>query len=691
MRRDGAKRDGAKRGKARRPRDDRAKVIHLDPRAARIGIAEHFRVGERERAEQVLEDMAALRIRDLRVCVSWADSLTAEGKRFYDWLIPALAERARIVPCVTHTPPSLGVEPRVSSPPRDARVLADWLDVFLTQHDDAFDHVELWNAPSSLTGWDARLDPELARFAATVGGAASWARQRGKRTVLGGLRPVDPGFLRRLAERDVLKHFDAIAVHAYPGIDPSLSDWKQPIASVREVLAEVGHEAQVWITEGGFSTWRHEEGRQLSELVRALESGADRLYWHAMHDLPEDASGPSGFHVDEREYGLGLKRADGTPKLLYRLWADGGLDHVRAHELFLRAPPARRSRRRTTLITGGAGFIGSNLASALLGRDEEVILLDNLSRPGIERNVRWLREEHGDRMRLELADVRDPWIVRELVRRADRVFHFAAQVAVTLSLVSPRHDFGVNAGGTLTLLEALRELSEPPPLLFTSTNKVYGALPDVPLRKNGTRYEPSDPHVRAHGVGESRPLDFHSPYGCSKGVADQYVLDYTRCYGIRAAVFRMSCIYGPRQAGNEEQGWVAHFLAQAMRGAPITIYGDGLQVRDALYVGDLVDAFLLAMDRIDAVSGQAFNVGGGPENTISLVELLERIGAMLGRRPAVQKGDWRPGDQRYYCSDYRKLQGATGWRPTTPVEDGLEQLRAWLAPARLALASGSEP
>jgi CDP-paratose 2-epimerase len=220
------RRDGTKRSNARRAPSESAKVIHLEPRAARVGIAEHFRIGERDRAERVLEDMAALGIRDLRVCVSWADSLTAEGKRFYDWLIPALATRARIVPCITHTPPSLGVEPRSSSPPRDGRVLADWLDVFLTQHGDAFEHVELWNAPSSLAGWDARLDPDLARFAAAIGGAASWARQRGKKTVLGGLRPVDPSFLRKLAEHDVLKHFDAIAIHAYPGLDPSLTDWK---------------------------------------------------------------------------------------------------------------------------------------------------------------------------------------------------------------------------------------------------------------------------------------------------------------------------------------------------------------------------------------------------------------------------------------------------------------------------------
>jgi CDP-paratose 2-epimerase len=680
--------------KRRSPSKGRAgsKIIHIDPRARSVGIAEHFRVGERERVGRVLADMAALGLRDLRVGVSWADYMTAEGKRFYDWMLPTLAARVRVVPCIAHTPPSLGVEPRSSAPPRSARMLSDWLDVFLTQHGDAFEHVELWNAPNSMRGWDSRLDPDMVAFAACVGGAAGWARERGKKTVLGGLRPADPNFLRKLADLGVLSLFDAIGIHAQPDrSEPEWTDWKRPVAEVRAALSELGVHAQVWITEGGFSTWRHDEGRQARELLDALESGADRLYWHAMHDLPEHATGPSGFHHDPREYAFGLVRADGTPKLLYRLWSEGGLDNVRAHELFVRPTPPRRSKRPTTLVTGGAGFIGSNVANALLSRGEDVILLDNLSRPGIERNVRWLREHHGDRMRLELADVRDPWTMRDVVRRADRVFHFAAQVAVTTSLVAPRHDFAVNAGGTLNLLEALRELDEPPPLVFTSTNKVYGALPDVPLRKNGTRYEPSDPHVRAHGVGESRPLDFHSPYGCSKGVADQYILDYARCFDLPAAVFRMSCIYGPRQFGNEEQGWVAHFVAKALRREPITIYGDGLQVRDVLSVGDLVDAFLLTVERMYEVRGNAFNVGGGPENTVSLIELLDRIGKMIGRRPEVRFGAWRPGDQRYYCSDYRKLQKATGWRPSTAVDDGLAKLREWLAPApEIARASGGE-
>jgi CDP-paratose 2-epimerase len=332
---------------------------------------------------------------------------------------------------------------------------------------------------------------------------------------------------------------------------------------------------------------------------------------------------------------------------------------------------------KSTLITGGAGFIGTNLAHRLLSAGRPVLLLDNLSRPGVERNLRWLRETHGDRVQWECADVGDASALRKAVRSATQVFHFAAQVAVTTSLADPGHDFDVNARGTLNLLEALRAVEEPP-LVFTSTNKVYGGLEDVLFRSNGRRYAPQDLNLGARGINEARPLDFHSPYGCSKGAADQYVLDYARTFGLPAVVFRMSCIYGPHQFGTEDQGWVAHFLIRALEGQPITLYGDGMQVRDVLYVEDLVDAFLLAQAQMSAISGQAFNIGGGPANAISLIELLELIERLHGRKPRVRSEAWRPGDQRYYVSDTGKFAAATGWSPRVGVEAGVGELYRWL-------------
>ena len=288
-----------------------------------------------------------------------------------------------------------------------------------------------------------------------------------------------------------------------------------------------------------------------------------------------------------------------------------------------------------TLITGGAGFIGSNLAQRLLGAGRKVRVLDNLSRPGVEQNLQWLREQHGERLQVVVADVRDDeGGDAGRGRRARQVFHFAAQVAVTTSLDDPRDDFAVNAQGTLNVLEAARARPVPPFVLITSTNKVYGDLDDLQLQALGQRYRPPTWRSRARGVSEARPLDFHSPYGCSKGTADQYVLDYARSYGLATMVFRMSCIYGPRQFGTEDQGWVAHFILRALRGEPITLYGDGRQVRDILFVDDLVDAFLLAEQHAGALAGRAFNIGGGPANAISLLDLLDRIEALQGRRPA---------------------------------------------------------
>ena len=337
---------------------------------------------------------------------------------------------------------------------------------------------------------------------------------------------------------------------------------------------------------------------------------------------------------------------------------------------------------RPVLITGGSGFIGTNLAHRILSEGRPVLLFDSLARPGVEQNLRWLRDTHGKLVDVIIADVRDADAVRRAVQQAGQVFHFAAQVAVTTSLTDPIDDFEVNARGTLNVLEAIRAQPTPPPLVFTSTNKVYGALEDVGLRRRNQRYEPTDPPLRQTGVSESRPLDFHSPYGCSKGTADQYVLDYARTYDLRSIVFRMSCIYGAHQFGTEDQGWVAHFLIRALDGQPITLYGDGRQVRDILAVEDLVDAFLLAQSHMGSESGQAFNIGGGPGNTVSLLELLDLIGELLGHKPAFELDAWRTGDQRYYVSDTGKFQRATGWKPRTSVQDGLERLHRWLTESR---------
>jgi CDP-paratose 2-epimerase len=333
----------------------------------------------------------------------------------------------------------------------------------------------------------------------------------------------------------------------------------------------------------------------------------------------------------------------------------------------------------TTLITGGAGFIGSNLAHRLLTQGRRVRVLDNLSRPGVEQNLQWLRQQHGDLLEFVRADVRHDAAVAQAMDDVQQVFHFAAQVAVTTSLEDPREDFAINAQGTLNVLEAARARPAPPGVILTSTNKVYGGLEDLQLSVQGQRYLPVDAEVAARGIGESRPLAFHSPYGCSKGTADQYVTDYARSYGMTTLVFRMSCIYGPRQFGTEDQGWVAHFILRALRGERITLYGDGMQVRDVLFVDDLVDAFLLAEQHAPRLRGRAFNMGGGPRNAISLQDLLDRIAQLHGQRPPVALDAWRTGDQRYYVSDTQAFQRETGWQARVAAEDGIARLFEWLS------------
>lgn len=346
-----------------------------------------------------------------------------------------------------------------------------------------------------------------------------------------------------------------------------------------------------------------------------------------------------------------------------------------------------RGEARPVLVTGGAGFIGTNLTARLVADGERVLVFDNLSRAGVTENLDWLRARSGDRLEFIHGDLRDAEAVADAVERAGEVFHLAAQVAVTSSLDDPGADFEVNLRGTLNLLEAIRRSAHRPPLVFTSTNKVYGALDDVALEQHGRRYRPVDDGLRARGIGEDRPLDFHSPYGCSKGGADQYVLDYARSYGLDTLVLRMSCIYGPHQFGNEDQGWVAHFLLRALAGQPVTLYGDGMQVRDILHVDDLVEAFMACRRCMPRLRGSAFNMGGGPGNAVSLLEVLERIGSLAGGMPEVGHAAWRTGDQRYYVSDAGRFAAETGWEPRIGAADGIGQLYRWMREFRVPSGS----
>jgi CDP-paratose 2-epimerase len=333
---------------------------------------------------------------------------------------------------------------------------------------------------------------------------------------------------------------------------------------------------------------------------------------------------------------------------------------------------------RPILVTGGCGFIGANLANALAARGTPVVVLDSLVRDGSRENAKWLNGRYGNLIEIRRGDVRDAEAVNACVAGANAVLHLAGQVAVTTSVADPIDDFETNTRGTLNVLEAVRRWNPGAPVLFASTNKVYGQVLDrQQVRRQGERYVPAE-YRFVRGISEKAALDFYSPYGCSKGAADQYVRDYARVFGLQTAVIRMSCIYGPRQFGTEDQGWIAHFFIQARREQPIMIYGDGYQVRDALHVDDAVAAWLAVLDGIDEVRGRVFNLGGGIDNAISLRELLVLMEKM-GRRPRdICYRAWRPGDQPWYVSDTAVLRRALSWRPRVPIREGLKSLDAWL-------------
>jgi CDP-paratose 2-epimerase len=647
-----------------------------------LGILEWFRPGEHERAERAIADLERLGVQHLRTGISWADYHRPGAHDWYDWLLPTLARHFDLLPCVLYVPPSLSRSKTTAGPPENPKAYADFLDLLVARHGRCFETIELWNEPNNLANWDRRLDAQWDGFASMIVQAAHWMRRKGKRTVLGGTCPLDLSWLRVMAERGVMADIDVVGLHGFPGTwesaHTSWRPWPEQVQEVGALLAEHGFEPAIWITETGYSTWRFDALNQIDCLLETLTAPVERVYWYGYQDLHPSQSSQEGWHFDERHYHFGLVTAGGQPKLLYRVLAEAGVELAREIRALQRNAPAIAGRARPVVITGGAGFLGCNLAERLASEGQDVLVVDSLARTGVEANLAWLRQHHPQLVSAEIADIRDPYVINHLVHDASAIAHLAAQVAVTTSIADPMTDFEVNALGTMHLLEALRRAASPPPTLFASTNKVYGALADVVLAEHEDRYLPVDPGLRRNGINERQPLDLQSPYGCSKGAADQYVLDYARCYGLPAAVLRMSCLYGPHQLGTEDQGWVAHFALAALRREPITVYGDGKQVRDILYVDDAVAAWLALFDRLPQHAGRAFNLGGGPRNAVSLLAVLAHLERLLGRPLACDFADWRLGDQRYYVSDTSSLEAATSWRARVGWQQGLARLLRWL-------------
>ena len=659
--------------------DDRPKSRVSD--APELGIVQWFRIGEHQHVLDAADALEAMGVKHLRTHLSWADYRTPDGEAWYDFLFASLGRRFELLPCLHYTPPDLAENGRTSGPPRDLKALADFVDAIIDRHGAHFTWLEIWNEPNNLLDWDWRLDQDWHKFCEMFGAAAYWARARGKKIVLPASCPTDMKWLRLMGERGTLGVIDAIGIHGFPNTWESQHGgiwrgWPEIAAGARAVLADYNPAAELWVTETGYSTWRQDPAAQLAAFATAAAAPVARMYWYGLRDLAPDVVVQEGPQFDIRHYHFGADRADGQPKLLGRLLRGGGLDAVR--NVADMATPAL-PQTKPLLITGGTGFIGANLADRLAAEGEHVLLYDALARPGVEQNLAWLRRRHPERISFTLADVRDRAALAQATNDASAVFHLAAQVAVTTSFADPEDDLQTNIIGTFNLLEALRRRGGNIPIVFASTNKVYGNLDQVGLALQDERWMPKDNALRRQGLGEDFPLSFATPYGCSKGAADQYVLDYAHSFGMKTCVLRMSCIYGPRQLGTEDQGWVAHFMLRAVQDQPITLFGDGAQVRDILYVSDAVATYVAAWRRIGEVAGRAYNLGGGPDNAVSLNQLLAHLAEVLGRPIDVSHDDWRPHDQRYFVADARAVRAALDLPLPKPWREGTAMLMREIA------------
>ncbi|RHG32321.1 NAD-dependent epimerase/dehydratase family protein [Fusobacterium varium] len=334
------------------------------------------------------------------------------------------------------------------------------------------------------------------------------------------------------------------------------------------------------------------------------------------------------------------------------------------------------------LINGGCGFLGSNMAEYYLNTGDEVIVFDNLYRFGSEKNLEWLQSLDKN-FRFIKGDVRNIYEIEKVIKeiKPDIIFHFAGQVAMTTSIENPYLDFEVNVKGTFNVLESVRKYSPDSIICFSSTNKVYGDLEYVKYEERKTRYEALD---HPSGFNEKVPLDFHSPYGCSKGAADQYMLDYARVFGLKTIVFRHSSIFGGRQFATFDQGWVGWFCQKAyeiknnISKEPFTISGDGKQVRDILFSSDLIECYRLAIKNIEKTKGQAFNVGGGYNNSYSLIELFNELEKELNIKMNYKKLSWRESDQKVFIANINKAEEYFGWKPKIEKQEGIKKMYDWI-------------
>lgn len=608
---------------------------------AELGLLEWFVVNEHERVERVLADMNRLGVAHLRTGVSWADWHTDEGQAWYRWLLPRLARDVQVLPCVLYTPPSMGLIAATSSPPRETKPYADFLDLLISDFGEHFEWVELWNEPNNLSEWNWTLDPGWRIFSKMIIGAGYWARHRGKKVILGGASPIDPAWFDVMCRRGVIEHVDAVGIHGFPGTwEATWQGWPFHVQRVRDTLEARGHQRPIWITETGFSTWRHDELRQIEHYLNTINAPVQRVYWYAMDDLDPDRATVDGFHSDEREYHFGMKRHDGSEKLLFRLRAESGDDERIRHVGSLNSSVSKEALADAdALIIGGAGFIGSQLAKRLLLDGQRVRILDNLSSPGVEHSIIQFTAEFGSKVQVDFADVRNRAAIKRTVRGAKCVYHLAG---CACDGPSPTAAFEVRARGTLNLLEALREMPDPPPLIYAARE--------------------------AHSESTNPPHD------CAMRYAEQLVRAYAHSYGLKAVALRMGCIYGPRPRELQDRCPVTGLMIAALQGKQLPLDDDEAHVLNLLYIDDLVAALLAARKRIELLSGGAFDIHGARAGSLCREDLSQHIETVLGQRAEVRHRTSVSAAKVHRAAHADSFEATTGWSPAIELSEGLQRL-----------------
>ncbi|MDQ3190637.1 MAG: GDP-mannose 4,6-dehydratase [Bacteroidota bacterium] len=651
--------------------------LNMEDCTPETGIIECFQTGDYKAVERAISDIKEIGIGHIRIEISWAEWSTPEGQTWFDWLIPKLSKNLSLLPCFLPVLPK-GIK-KTSSSPVNSQEYADFLDLMITRYGIYFDWLELWNHQDDINDWNKKSDSQWSFFAKAIENEAKMVQARGKKTVLGGISPTNLNCLKLLFETGVMKNIDAIGIHKLSDEDEAESkEWELNIEKIQGLVNINNSPTELWITQSGFSTWKFDETRQLQEYLKSTDQKVKRTYWYSLYDFDTAISITDNFDLEDKKLHYGMKKRNGAPKLIYRFLQNESLEEIKKKK-WLTQEFKKNVVDKHILITGGAGFVGINLAHHYLLLGKPVMIFDNLSRPGVVDNLQWLISKYGTKVRVQIADIRNESILQMAVKNAESVYHFAAQAGATSSIYNPIEDFEINARGTLNILNSIALLETPIPLVFASSSKVYGEMKHLEMKIKGNSYEPVLKEVKSFGINENSILDLNNPYGCSKGVAEQYVLDFARTFQLPATVFRISSTYGPYQHGNEEQGWLSHFISNCIKNKTVNIYGDGRQVRDILFIDDLVEALLLTQKNMSSVIGQAFNIGGGPQNAISLIDALEMISKISKNKIDVSYNPWRTGEQRYFVSDTRKFELATGWIPKTNIKNGMEALYNWIS------------